>query len=66
MYNKFEYNLWFKEASLRPQWLTSTRSMEDESVLLNRAKGALIGLSAGDAVGTTLGEQLYVPEHSKS
>ncbi|WP_225309783.1 ADP-ribosylarginine hydrolase Tri1 [Erwinia billingiae] len=54
MDNEFEYNLWFKDSSLRPQWLTSTRSMEDESVLLNRAKGALIGLSVGDAVGTTL------------
>lgn len=66
MDNKFEYNLWFKEASLRPQWLTSTRSMEKESVLLNRAKGALTGLAEGDAVGTIMGEQLYVPEHLKS
>ena len=35
-------------------------------VYLNRAKGALIGLAVGDAVGMTLGEQLYIPEHSKS
>lgn len=52
--SEFDYDLFSKEPGLRPQWLTSTLSIEDNSVLLNRAKGALVGLAVADAVGTTL------------
>ncbi|RAU47868.1 MULTISPECIES: ADP-ribosylarginine hydrolase Tri1 [unclassified Pseudomonas] len=39
---------------VEPDWLQSRVSTLTESQSLNRAKGALLGLAIGDAVGTTL------------
>jgi len=38
----------------KPEWLTSRSCTLTEEQALDRAKGCLLGLTIGDAVGTTL------------
>ncbi|MDX5630993.1 MULTISPECIES: ADP-ribosylarginine hydrolase Tri1 [unclassified Brenneria] len=49
-----DYNRWLSEPSDLPDWLHSVGPQLSEEKLLDRAKGSLVGLAAGDAVGTTL------------
>ncbi|MCU5771747.1 ADP-ribosylglycohydrolase family protein [Erwiniaceae bacterium BAC15a-03b] len=58
-----DYQPWLTGGVPLPEWLASTQPVLDNSTLQDRAKGALIGLAVGDAVGTTL-EFLPRDQHS--
>ena len=42
------------DVTTKPEWLRSTLQIIDDTVALDKAQGALVGLAIGDAVGTTL------------
>ncbi|HBV39689.1 MAG TPA: ADP-ribosylglycohydrolase [Erwinia sp.] len=48
-----DYHPWLNGEPL-PGWLSASSSAKERELLRDRAKGALVGLAAGDAVGTTL------------
>lgn len=48
-----DYQPWLSGKTL-PDWLKATAAKDNRELLRDRAKGALVGLAAGDAVGTTL------------
>ncbi len=51
---QLNYQPWLAGKEPLPNWLQSTPSSADREALRDRAKGALVGLAVGDAVGTTL------------
>lgn len=40
--------------AIKPEWLQTRLPIVDDTVALDKAKGVLVGLAVGDAVGTTL------------
>ena len=51
---QLNYRPWLAGEAPLPHWLQSVSSSGDRETLRDRAKGALVGLAVGDAVGTTL------------
>lgn len=49
-----DYSPWLNQQESLPAWLQAVSSDITEAELLDKAKGALVGLAVGDAVGTTL------------
>ncbi|OAT76892.1 ADP-ribosylglycohydrolase [Mangrovibacter phragmitis] len=49
-----DYSPWLKCQNPLPQWLASAAPECSSALLLDKARGALVGLAVADAVGTTL------------
>ncbi|MGD8206204.1 ADP-ribosylarginine hydrolase Tri1 [Pantoea sp. FN0305] len=43
-----------EDKPIKPEWLQTKLQRVDDTVALDKARGALVGLAVGDAVGTTL------------
>lgn len=51
---QLNYSDWLEGSKAIPEWLQSNPTTVEDSLLLDRAKGAFVGLAVADAVGTTL------------